>query len=101
MLPELAKEHISQLSDVDLVEYILTGTPLYLPEAVEYARAELERRRVDDAQIDQLCEVAEQRISIAEAAAVEQALRPLGTAGRTGAFLIGMLGGWHVLVHLV
>src|SRR5689334_17618905 len=48
MLHERTKEHIMRLGDSELVEYVLTGTRMYEAEAVAFAQAELERRKVPE-----------------------------------------------------
>jgi hypothetical protein len=63
MLRELGKEYICRLSDVDLVEYIQTGTRMYLPEAIEYAQDELERRKLTPVQLSELGHEANLRIA--------------------------------------
>ena len=42
-------EHIRGLGDEELAEYVATGVEMYEPEAVEFARAEFDRRQIDPA----------------------------------------------------
>ena len=58
MLHEKTKSHISNLTDSELVEYVLTGTRMYEPEAIAYARAELERRKLPPDSTSELHRVA-------------------------------------------
>jgi hypothetical protein len=44
MLRPQVKDHILALSDVALLQYVLTGQRLYEPEAIAFAREELSRR---------------------------------------------------------
>jgi len=46
-LSEQTRDFILGLGDVDLAEYVETGTTLYEPEAVEFARREFQRRNID------------------------------------------------------
>ena len=104
MLTELGKERIRALSDSDLVEYVQMGTGMYLPEAIDYAQEELQRRELSEAHIAELCYEADERIAAKEAFAVEIASRPLGSGGKVGAFLLGFFGfctGYHFIIHLL
>lgn len=51
MLYEQTKNHILGLSDADLVEYVLTGARMYEPDAVAFAREELNRRNLPSEQL--------------------------------------------------
>lgn len=51
MLHEKTIEHITGLSDAELVEYVLTGERVYEPEAIAFAKAELERRKLPHEQV--------------------------------------------------
>src|ERR1700721_2504412 len=53
MLGEQTKEYISRLSDADLLDYVLTGIRMYEPEALEFARKELESRKLPPEQMEQ------------------------------------------------
>jgi len=44
MLRQQTKDHIYSLSDSELLEYVLTGLRMYEPDAISFARAELDRR---------------------------------------------------------
>jgi hypothetical protein len=44
MLRPQVKDHILALSDAALLQYVLTGPRLYEPEAIAFAREELQRR---------------------------------------------------------
>lgn len=101
MLPELGREYIRKLNDPDLVEYILTGTNLYLPEAVAYAKEELEQRGLAPLRFDELRGEAARRVAAKEALAIEVASRPLGLAGKIAALLLGSLGGVHFILHML
>ena len=54
MLHEKTIGHITGLSDADLVEYVLTGERVYQPEALAFARAELDRRKLPHEQVSAL-----------------------------------------------
>ncbi len=45
MLREQVKTYISSLTDPELIEYVMTGARLYEPEAVDYARKQLDKHR--------------------------------------------------------
>jgi hypothetical protein len=51
MLHEQTIAHIKDLSDAELVEYVLTGTRVYEPEAIAFAQAELDRRKLPPEQL--------------------------------------------------
>jgi len=47
---EQTKTYIVELSDEALLEYVLTGTRMYEPDAVAFAKEELTRRNISDEQ---------------------------------------------------
>lgn len=100
MLYERARDHISNLSDQDLAEYVKEGTEMYDPEAVAFARQEMERRGVSAEQLRELESQAEARIEQRNAEAEEMAKRPLGTTGRILAFAGGFIG-FPLLIFLI
>lgn len=101
MLREQTKEYIYRLSDVDLMEYIQTGTLMYLPEAVEYAQDELDRRKLTPVQISEIGREASQHIAAKTRMAIANNSRPLGWGGRLAAFLFGLCLGFHFLLHML
>ncbi len=54
MLHQETTKHIENLSDSELLEYVLTGERIYDPEAVDFAKAELERRGLSPEQLERL-----------------------------------------------
>ena len=51
MLHPQTTAHISGLTDSELLEYILTGKRMYEPEAIVFAQAELDRRKLSREQL--------------------------------------------------
>jgi hypothetical protein len=99
MLRDQVKEYISRLSDQDLTDYIRTGTEAFDPEAVDFARQELERRNLDPAQRADLEEEAAIRGAERHIEIARQIAEPLPLRGRIFAFMAGMLFGFHVLLE--
>src|SRR5271168_2000560 len=62
MLLQQTKEHICALSDSELLEYVLTGTRMYEPDAVGFAQAELNRRALPQEQVEALRPVIAQKL---------------------------------------
>ena len=86
-------EYIRSLSDIDLLEYVKTGTEAYTPDAVAFAEHELSRRSLNP---DQLADLDRQRVERAKVRSEEiaqVAAQPLATKWRAILFILGMLGG--------
>jgi hypothetical protein len=54
MLHERTKAYILGLSDIDLLAYVMTGERVYEPEAIAFAREELDRRKLAPDQVAHL-----------------------------------------------
>ena|ERR1700722_553418 len=100
MRREQVKEYITGLGDADLVEYIHAGTAIYEPDAIAFAREELDRRRFSPAQLAELEEIADSRIAEKAMEVSRQAAQPLGLRGRILAFVLGLFGGYHAILDL-
>ena len=88
----MVKEHIEGLSDPELIEYVLTGTELYEPEAVEFARLEVGRRNLSLGADDQVTVDAAQRVLDRRISEFRAASRPLGW----GARILAVCFGWSI-----
>jgi len=98
MLRDQVKEHISGLSDLDLADYIRIGSDAFAPEAVDFARQELERRNLDQFYRAELEEEAAVRGTERAIKTARRMAEPLRLRGRVLAFIIGMLGGFHLFL---
>ncbi len=85
-----AQEHIHNLTNDELMEYIEEGVALYDPDAIAFARQELDRRDVVPERLAQMESNAEMRVGQRSADTHEIATRCLGTWGRILAFIAGM-----------
>jgi len=92
MLHERTRQYIRSLKDVELWEYIQTGTDRYEPEAVAFAREQFEERNLDPEQIGRIEAEAKSRATDEAADRVEAAARHLGPMGKIMAFIGGCLG---------
>ena len=63
MLHEQTREYISGLDNAALLEYVMTGWRMYEPEAVSFARAELNRRGLQPQQIEPHHQAIAQRLA--------------------------------------
>jgi len=90
MLREQTRDYISKLSEEGLIEYVLEG--IYEPEAVAFAKQEIERRHIDPQRFSQLHAVAAGRVEVHRAEAEATDSRPLGRIGKTFAFIGGFCG---------
>jgi hypothetical protein len=87
MLLEQTRDYISKLGDEELIEYVLEG--IYEPEAIAFAKQEIERRNLDPQRAHELAAVAQEHVEARRAEEVARDNRPLGWVGRTLAFLGG------------
>ena len=92
------EEHIRNLPDVDLLEYVTTGTDAYTSEAVEFARNELSRRGIVGDALDALEKQMEERIERRAEEEQSTATEPLSTGWRTSVFLCGLFLGLPLLL---
>lgn len=101
MLLEQTRDYISDLSDGELIEYVLEG--IYEPDAIAFARQEIERRQLDPQQMQQLEAVAQERVDAKRAHIAEVMNEPLGCTGRTLAFMGGFFMGFtlHFIIWIV
>ena len=90
MLTEPAKNYILSLSDEALGQYIMSGTDVYEPEAIEYAGAEFERRDLDPDLIAQLEQTISARLQQRADAVAEAASRPLDFWEKACALIYGV-----------
>jgi hypothetical protein len=67
------QEHIRSLSNADLIQYLNVPPDTYLPEAVAFARQELDGRHLSAEQVS----VAEQEVAAREVQKIETANAPL------------------------
>lgn len=89
MLHERTRQYIRSLKDVELWEYIQTGTERYEPEAVAFAREQFEERKLDPEQIGRIEAEAKSRAIDEAADRVEAASRHLRPMGKIMAFIGG------------
>ena len=82
------EDFIKKLSNIDLLEY--THTKIHLPEAVEFAKVELARRKLSPKAIKALNEKLHARIKAREDQIREIASEPLGGKWRIAVFLGGL-----------
>ena len=82
------EQYIQGLSDLELIEY--TRTAAHLPEALEFARAELAGRRLPSDRLSDLDEQLRQREKAREEEARAIAAEPLNWEWRIAAFLSGV-----------
>jgi len=86
------KQHIRSLSDADLIDYLNAPPDTYLPEAIAFARQELDGRNLSAEQV----RAAEEEIATRDAQRIADANAPLDPAwqsfGLSGHF--GMLAAW-------
>lgn len=92
MLHERTRDYIRSLKDAELWEYILAGPERYEPEAVAFAREQLEERKIDSEQIARIDADARSRAAQEAAERLEDAARHLGPVAKIMAFLGGCLG---------
>jgi hypothetical protein len=94
------EQYILNLSDIDLLEYVKTGTESYTPEAIAFAEQELSRRGVTGnllrAHEEQLAKRIDERKEEAKATSME----PLGTGYRIAVFLCGLFFGIPLLLFV-
>jgi len=82
------EDFIQKLPDVDLLEY--THTKIHLPEAVDFAKAELSRRKLPPSVITELNKEVHARIKAREEQVREIASQPLPGKWRIAVFLSGL-----------
>lgn len=86
------EEHIQGLTDIELLEYIEIDT--YLPDAIEYARQELRRRKLSPEQLSALeKELLQEREQLKEIAHA-----PLSNISRVSALICGLFFGMPVII---
>lgn len=90
MLAEMTQQYILRLSDSDLIEYVVEG--IYEPEAIEFAKREIERRNLDSEKFHQLEAAARGRVEVKQAEIVAAANQELSPTGKTFAFILGFFG---------
>src|SRR5690348_3381872 len=102
MLHEQTREFITSLSDEQLEQYVAVGMEAYEPDAVEFARAEFERRRLDPRRFAGAAEQAKAQIAEVKAQDAAIAVMPLDRLGRFNAFIFGIfvLSPLYVLIWL-
>lgn len=88
------EEHIRSLSDIELLEYTKMDT--YLPEALDYARQELAKRRLEP---DQLTALENELLSEA-LLAKEIEKKPLSNFWRISVFLCGLFFGLPLIIFI-
>jgi hypothetical protein len=98
MLTEPARNHILNLSDEGLAEYILSGSEFYQPEAVELAREEFERRQLDPGRIAVIEAATLTRIAARQEVTQAAATRPLDFWDKVYVFTSGPLH-FHFLIE--
>jgi hypothetical protein len=89
MLGEMVREYISGLSDADLIEYSLNTD--YEPDAITFARQEIDRRKLSPEDVAVLEAEANQRIELRQREIAAAAERPLSKSGKTLAFVSGFI----------
>ena len=92
------EDFIKKLSDVDLLEY--THCKTHLPEAVEFAKVELARRRLPDEVIAALNKELHTRIKAREEEIREIASEPLPGKWRFVVFLSGLYFAFPLLFFI-
>ena len=91
MFQEQTKEYISNLSDLELIEYIKEG--IYEPEAIEFAKQEVAARNLDPQRLAELESSAQLKNETLRAQVAEAAERPLGKLGK----VLAIIGGLNML----
>jgi hypothetical protein len=94
------EQHIRNLSDIDLLEYIKTGTEAYAPEAVAFAEQELSGRGITGDPLRALEEQLAKRTDERKEEAKATATKPLGTGWRIAVFLCGVFFGIPLLLFV-
>lgn len=93
MLNARTREHISGLNNEALIEYVTVGLDLYEPEAVEFAREELNRRNIEPELHAKLRVEVSHAVDAQVSAEIAKEFRPLARWGRILAFIFG----WAIL----
>jgi hypothetical protein len=91
MLTEQARQHIQSLGDDELVLCVISGTQIYDEEAIQFARQELERRRLEPTRIAELEASTVTRINAMEESKRAEAEEPFDAWERFYTFLGGPL----------
>ncbi len=91
MLLEQTKQHILTLGDQELIEYLTAEAGTYTPDVVDFAREELQRRKLDPEHVQQLADQSTARDAEKQTQLEAAAQQPLGTLGRIISFIGGML----------
>jgi len=87
MLAPQVPKYISNLSDTDLLAYLLAGQEAYEKEAIDFARAELASRKITDEEKETCVSEVWAKWQKSE----QTALTPLGLGGRSLAFTAGAI----------
>ena len=82
------EDFIKNLSDIDLLEY--THTKIHLPEAIDFAKVELARRKLSPEEITALNDELHARIKAREEQIREITSEPLSGKWRIAFFLCGL-----------
>lgn len=93
MLNPRTREHISGLNNQALIEYVTVGLDLYEPEAVEFAREELNRRNIAPELHAKLRVEVSHAVDAQMSEEIAKESRPLARWGRILAFVFG----WAIL----
>jgi hypothetical protein len=104
MLDEQVREYVTKLGDLELIEYVASSD--YQPQAIEFAREEFARRKLDSQQLADLQTKAQANAKVRALEETEFAAEQLGRGGRAIAFVAGMgmfgVGGlalWVAMYH--
>lgn len=89
MLREQVRDHIVQLTDQALAEYLAAGADMYEPEAIAFATVEWERRSIEPRIAESLQHEMERRVAASGARAAKVADEPLELIFRLHAFWRG------------
>jgi len=92
MLLEQTKQHILALNDQELIEYLKAEAGTYTPDVIDFAREELQCRKLDPAHVQQLADQSAARDEVKQIRLEWAAQQPLGTTGRILSFIGGMFG---------
>jgi hypothetical protein len=92
MALEQVQDHIRSLSNDALTEYIITGTEVYEPDAIAFAREEFQRRNLDPTHVRQMEAEANAKLDVKAELAAEAAARPLDFDDKLLAFWHGLHG---------
>jgi hypothetical protein len=101
MLHEQVKEHISQLSDEDLAEYVEASPNQYEPEALAFAHFELERRNIDSTRAAVLHAEAKTHVATKAVEASAAEMLPLTVEQKVWSFIGGCFIGSLIALLLL